>query len=47
VPQVYTAITDAKANGFSDVLFLDSATGKYIEEASACNVFVVKVYPDY
>uniref|UniRef100_K7L582 Branched-chain-amino-acid aminotransferase n=1 Tax=Glycine max TaxID=3847 RepID=K7L582_SOYBN len=44
---VYTAITDAKANGFSDVLFLDSATGKYIEEASACNVFVVKVYPDY
>ncbi|XP_014508284.1 branched-chain-amino-acid aminotransferase 2, chloroplastic isoform X2 [Vigna radiata var. radiata] len=39
---VYTAIIDAKANGFSDVLFLDSATGKYIEEASACNVFVVK-----
>ncbi|KAK7368894.1 hypothetical protein VNO80_10927 [Phaseolus coccineus] len=39
---VYTAITDAKANGFSDVLFLDSATGKYIEEASSANVFVVK-----
>ncbi|KAG5143445.1 hypothetical protein JHK82_019140 [Glycine max] len=39
---VYTAMTEAKANGFSDVLFLDSATGKYIEEATACNVFVVK-----
>ncbi|KAL2343897.1 hypothetical protein Fmac_005182 [Flemingia macrophylla] len=39
---VYTAITEAKANGFSDVLFLDSASGKYIEEGSACNVFVVK-----
>ncbi|KAK7400426.1 hypothetical protein VNO78_11632 [Psophocarpus tetragonolobus] len=39
---VYAAMTDAKANGFSDVLFLDSATGKYIEEATACNLFVVK-----
>ncbi|KAG5023239.1 hypothetical protein JHK85_019581 [Glycine max] len=39
---VYTAMADAKANGFSDVLFLDSATGKHIEEASACNVFVLK-----
>nr|KYP54504.1 Putative branched-chain-amino-acid aminotransferase 7 [Cajanus cajan] len=39
---VYTAITEAKANGFSDVLFLDSATGKNIEEVSSCNVFVVK-----
>lgn len=38
----YTSITEAKANGFSDVLFLDSATGKNIEEASACNVFLVK-----
>lgn len=37
-------MTEAKANGFSDVLFLDSATGKYIEEATACNVFVVKVH---
>jgi len=35
---------DAKANGFSDVLFLDSAIGKYIEKATTCNVFVVKVY---
>lgn len=39
---VYSAITEAKANGFSDVLFLDAATGKHIEEATACNVFVVK-----
>ncbi|XP_058735538.1 branched-chain-amino-acid aminotransferase 6-like [Vicia villosa] len=39
---VYTSTTEAKANGFSDVLFLDSATGKHIEEATACNVFVVK-----
>ncbi|XP_061336401.1 branched-chain-amino-acid aminotransferase 2, chloroplastic-like isoform X1 [Gastrolobium bilobum] len=39
---VYTATTAAKANGFSDVLFLDSATGKNVEEASSCNVFVVK-----
>ncbi|XP_020227494.1 putative branched-chain-amino-acid aminotransferase 7 [Cajanus cajan] len=39
---VYTAMSKAKANGFSDVLFLDAATGKHIEEATACNVFVVK-----
>ncbi|KAK7363016.1 hypothetical protein VNO77_05144 [Canavalia gladiata] len=39
---VYSAITEAKANGFSDVLFLDSASGKYIEEASSCNVFILK-----
>ncbi|MED6144361.1 Branched-chain-amino-acid aminotransferase, mitochondrial [Stylosanthes scabra] len=39
---VYPATTEAKAEGFSDVLFLDAATGKHIEEASACNMFVVK-----
>lgn len=39
---VYAASIEAKASGFSDVLFLDSATGKNIEEVSACNVFVVK-----
>ncbi|KAI4296506.1 hypothetical protein L6164_036457 [Bauhinia variegata] len=39
---IYRAINEAKAKGFSDVLFLDAATGKYIEEISACNVFVVK-----
>ncbi|BAT73857.1 hypothetical protein LR48_Vigan01g073900 [Vigna angularis] len=39
---VYAATTAARADGFSDVLFLDSSTGKNIEEVSACNVFVVK-----
>ncbi|KAI4342046.1 hypothetical protein MLD38_026708 [Melastoma candidum] len=39
---VYKPTTEAKAAGFSDVLFLDAATGKYIEEASSCNVFIVK-----
>ncbi|KAI4320225.1 hypothetical protein MLD38_033729 [Melastoma candidum] len=38
---VYKPTTEAKAAGFSDVLFLDAATGKYIEEAS-CNVFIIK-----
>ncbi|PON55142.1 Branched-chain amino acid aminotransferase II [Parasponia andersonii] len=32
----------AKARGFSDVLFLDSVNGKYVEETSACNIFMVK-----
>ncbi|KAL9224097.1 hypothetical protein vseg_000166 [Gypsophila vaccaria] len=35
-------LTRAKSRGFSDVLFLDSASGKFIEEASAANVFIVK-----
>ncbi|XVF68161.1 hypothetical protein PTKIN_Ptkin10aG0181600 [Pterospermum kingtungense] len=39
---IYKAITQAKAKGFSDVLFLDAVTGKNIEEGSACNVFVLK-----
>lgn len=39
---IYKAVSQAKANGFSDVLFLDAATGRYIEEASACNIFMVK-----
>ncbi|KAF2594949.1 hypothetical protein F2Q70_00042644 [Brassica cretica] len=33
---------EAKSSGFSDVLFLDAATGRNIEEASAC--FIVKVH---
>ncbi|XP_022869634.1 branched-chain amino acid aminotransferase 2, chloroplastic-like isoform X2 [Olea europaea var. sylvestris] len=33
----------AKENGFSDVLYLDSVHKRYVEEVSACNVFVVKV----
>ncbi|XP_074280892.1 branched-chain-amino-acid aminotransferase 2, chloroplastic-like [Silene latifolia] len=40
--QALRPLTRAKSRGFSDVLFLDSVTGKYIEEASAANVFVVK-----
>ncbi|KAL2903181.1 Branched-chain amino acid aminotransferase 1 mitochondrial [Bienertia sinuspersici] len=33
----------AKSKGFSDVLYLDSVCGKYVEEVSNCNVFIVKV----
>ncbi|KAK9697561.1 hypothetical protein RND81_08G045300 [Saponaria officinalis] len=40
--QALRPLTRAKSRGFSDVLFLDSATGKFIEEASAANVFIVK-----
>lgn len=36
------AAARARANGFSDVLFLDCVTGKYIEEVSGCNIFMVK-----
>lgn len=32
----------AKNKGFSDVLYLDTANRKYIEEVSSCNVFMVK-----
>ncbi|XP_030523315.1 branched-chain-amino-acid aminotransferase 6-like isoform X3 [Rhodamnia argentea] len=39
---VLNALSRAKAQGFSEVLFLDAATGKYIDEASACNIFSVK-----
>ncbi|KAL5857582.1 hypothetical protein ACOSQ3_005040 [Xanthoceras sorbifolium] len=39
---IYKAITEAKAKGFSDVLFLDAKTGKNLEEASTSNIFVVK-----
>lgn len=34
----------AKSEGFTDVIYLDSVQHKYLEEASACNLFVVKVY---
>ncbi|CAA7048354.1 unnamed protein product [Microthlaspi erraticum] len=33
---------EAKSSGFSDVLFLDAATGRNIEEISTCNIFIVK-----
>ncbi|XP_074271895.1 branched-chain-amino-acid aminotransferase 2, chloroplastic-like [Silene latifolia] len=32
----------AKSKGFSDVLYLDSEHNKYVEEVSACNIFIVK-----
>ncbi|ONK76117.1 uncharacterized protein A4U43_C03F24080 [Asparagus officinalis] len=32
----------AKSKGFTDVLYLDSVKKKYLEEASSCNIFIVK-----
>ncbi|KAF7141421.1 hypothetical protein RHSIM_Rhsim06G0065900 [Rhododendron simsii] len=39
---VLKALTRAKSRGFSDVIFLDSVYKKNLEEATSCNVFVVK-----
>ncbi|GFY86670.1 branched-chain aminotransferase 3 [Actinidia rufa] len=39
---VLKAQTLAKARGFTDVLYLDCVSKKYLEEVSSCNVFVVK-----
>ncbi|XP_031256917.1 branched-chain amino acid aminotransferase 2, chloroplastic-like [Pistacia vera] len=39
---IYKTISEAKAKGFSDVLFLDVVTGKNVEEASTSNIFIVK-----
>ncbi|KAI3806660.1 hypothetical protein L1987_22572 [Smallanthus sonchifolius] len=39
---VLKAILRAKEQGFSDVLYLDSVHKKYVEEVSACNIFLVK-----
>ncbi|PRQ22172.1 branched-chain-amino-acid aminotransferase 6-like isoform X2 [Rosa rugosa] len=39
---VYQTQQQARAKGFSDVLFLDSATGKNIEEIVAANIFILK-----
>ncbi|KAJ4716066.1 Branched-chain-amino-acid aminotransferase [Melia azedarach] len=39
---VFETVSHAKAKGFSDVLFLDAVYGKYIEEVSSCNIFIVK-----
>lgn len=41
--KVVKSLREAKSAGFSDVLFLDAATGRNIEEVSTCNIFVVKV----
>ncbi|XP_055836172.1 branched-chain-amino-acid aminotransferase 2, chloroplastic-like [Solanum dulcamara] len=39
---VLKAMKNAKANGYSDVLYLDAVNKKYIEEVSSCNIFLVK-----
>ncbi|KVH88184.1 branched-chain-amino-acid aminotransferase 2, chloroplastic-like [Cynara cardunculus var. scolymus] len=39
---VLKAVLRAKEQGFSDVVYLDSVHKKYIEEASSCNIFLVK-----
>ncbi|MED6144362.1 Branched-chain-amino-acid aminotransferase, mitochondrial [Stylosanthes scabra] len=38
----YKGLNEAREEGFSDILYLDAATGKFIEEATGCNIFVVK-----
>jgi branched-chain amino acid aminotransferase len=42
--QVLKTQRAAKAEGFSDVLYLDAVENKYVEEVSSCNIFVVKVW---
>jgi branched-subunit amino acid aminotransferase/4-amino-4-deoxychorismate lyase len=37
------ALLKAKAEDFSDVVYLDARTDTYLEELSAANIFVVKV----
>ncbi|KAG7594678.1 Aminotransferase class IV [Arabidopsis thaliana x Arabidopsis arenosa] len=39
---VVKSVMEARSSGFSDVLFLDAATGKNIEEVSTCNIFILK-----
>ncbi|KAH1109829.1 hypothetical protein AAZX31_04G048200 [Glycine max] len=39
---VLMAQIQAKKRGFSDVLYLDSATKKNLEEVSSCNIFIAK-----
>ncbi|KAK1268603.1 hypothetical protein QJS04_geneDACA022102 [Acorus gramineus] len=39
---VLKAQCEAKAKGFTDILFLDSATKENLEEAASCNVFILK-----
>ncbi|KAJ1403683.1 Aminotransferase-like, PLP-dependent enzyme [Sesbania bispinosa] len=40
--QFFQVVKEAKAKGFSDVLFLDAEEHKYVEEVSSCNAFIVK-----
>ncbi|XP_011017058.1 PREDICTED: branched-chain-amino-acid aminotransferase 2, chloroplastic-like isoform X1 [Populus euphratica] len=39
---VLKAMARAKSRGFSDVLYLDSANKRNLEEVSSCNIFLVK-----
>ncbi|XP_020412981.1 branched-chain-amino-acid aminotransferase 5, chloroplastic [Prunus persica] len=39
---ILKAHVEAKENGFSDVLFLDSVHQRYVEETSTANIFLVK-----
>ncbi|GER54089.1 branched-chain-amino-acid aminotransferase [Striga asiatica] len=39
---VLKAISRARERGFSDVLYLDSANKRNIEEVSSCNIFILK-----
>ncbi|XP_068467213.1 branched-chain amino acid aminotransferase 2, chloroplastic isoform X1 [Phaseolus vulgaris] len=39
---VLKAQSEAKAKGYSDVLYLDCVHKRYLEEVSSCNIFVVK-----
>ncbi|XXG63971.1 hypothetical protein AAC387_Pa05g2043 [Persea americana] len=39
---VLKAQTQAKKKGFSDVIFLDSVNKRFLEEASSCNIFIIK-----
>nr|POE70506.1 branched-chain-amino-acid aminotransferase 5, chloroplastic [Quercus suber] len=41
---VLKALIEAKADGFSEVLYLDSVYNKYLEEVSTANIFVVKIW---
>lgn len=41
--KVLKAQTQAKKKGFSDVIFLDSVNKRFLEEASSCNIFIIKV----
>jgi branched-chain amino acid aminotransferase len=40
--QVLRLQAAAKQAGYSDVVYLDAVTDKYLEEVSSCNIFTVK-----
>ncbi|XP_021866926.1 branched-chain-amino-acid aminotransferase 2, chloroplastic [Spinacia oleracea] len=39
---VFKPMKKAKSEGFTDVLYLDSSSSKYVEEVSVSNIFIVK-----